>query len=260
VLKGARFLVVQDISLTATAGLADVLLPAQACTEREGTFTSGERRVQRYYPAVPVTGEARPDFAITAQIARQMGYILEGTSSAIVFDFLVTTVKSFEGLDYARLAETIEQWPIVGRSDLYYGGTTYENKQGLGAQLTSAAGRGENYKLPAVKKIRTLRPKEGEVLAVPVTKLYDQGATVVPAELLSERIGEPRVVFNPATAEELGADTGELVNLSWDGSQAEVRVRTDEGIPTGVALIPRSFGVTVREPVLVSVKSARKVK
>jgi NADH-quinone oxidoreductase subunit G len=259
-LKASRFLVVQDISLTATAGLADVVLPAQAYTEREGTFTSGERRVQRYYPAVPVTGEARPDFAITSQIARQMGYILEGTSPAIVFDFLVTTIKSFEGLDYARLAEVTGQWPIVGRSDMYYGGTTYENKQGLGVQLTSAADRGESYKLPAVKRIKSLRPKEGEVLAVPVTKLYDQGTTVIPAELLSERIGEPHVVFHPATAKELAVDGGELVKLSWDGGQAEVRVRIDEGIPTGVALVPRSFGVSMREPVLVSVKSAKKVK
>ncbi len=99
-------------------------------------------------------------------------------------------MKSFEGLDYAKLAEVTEQWPIIGRGDVYYGGTSYENKQGLGAQLTSAAGRGETYKLPAAKKAKSLRPKEGEVLAVPVTKLYDQGATVVPAELLAERIGE----------------------------------------------------------------------
>ena len=259
-LKAAKFVVVQDISLTATAGLADVVLPAQAYTEREGTFTSGERRVQRFYPAVPITGEARPDFAITSQIARQMGYILEGTSSAIVFDFLTNTVKSFEGLDYAKLAEVTEQWPIVGRGDLYYGGTTYENTQGLGAQLTSAAGRGETYKLPAPKKAKFLRPKEGEVLAIPVTKLYDMGATVLPAELLAERIGEPSVTLNPATAEELGAAAGELVKISWNGTQAEVRVRIDDTIFTGVALVPRSFGLAVREPVAVSVKSAKKAR
>jgi NADH-quinone oxidoreductase subunit G len=259
-LKAAKFLVVQDISLTATAGLADVVLPAQAYTEREGTFTSGERRVQRFYPAVPVTGEARPDFAITSQVARQMGYILEGTSPAIVFDFLATDVKSFEGLNYAKLAEVTEQWPIIGRGDVNYGGTSYENKHGLGAQLTSAAGRGETYKLPAAKKAKSLRPKEGEVLAVPVTKLYDQGATVVPAELLAERIGEPSVTLNPATAEELGAVAGELVKISWNGTQSEVRVRTDESISTGVALVPRSFGLAVREPVAVSVKSMKKAR
>jgi NADH-quinone oxidoreductase subunit G len=259
-LKAAKFVAVQDISLTATAGLADVVLPAQAYTERDGTFTSGERRVQRFHTAVPVTGEARPDFVITSQIARQMGYILEGTSPAIVFDFLATDVKSFEGLNYAKLAEVTEQWPIVGRGDMYYGGTTYENKQGLGAQLTNAAGRGETYKLPAAKKAKSLRPKEGEVLAVPVTKLYDMGATVLPAALLAERIGEPSVTLNPATAEELGAAAGELVKISWNGSQAEVRVRTDDTILTGVALVPRSFGLAVREPVVVSVKSMKKAR
>jgi NADH-quinone oxidoreductase subunit G len=259
-LKSAKFVAVQDISLTATAGLADVVLPAQAYTEREGTFTSGERRAQRFYPAIPATGEARPDFVITSQIARQMGYILEGTAPSIVFDFLATDVKSFEGLNYTKLAEVTEQWPIIGRGDVNYGGTSYENKHGLGAQLTSAAGRGETYKLPAAKKAKSLRPKEGEVLAVPVTKLYDQGATVVPAELLAERIGEASVTLNPATAEELGAEAGELVKLSWNGTQSEVRVRTDESISTGVALVPRSFGLAMHEPVAVSVKSAKKVK
>jgi len=189
-----------------------------------------------------------------------MGYILEGTSPSIVFDFLAATVKSFDGLDYAKLAEVTEQWPIVGRGDLYYGGTTYENTQGLGAQLTSAAGRGETYKLPAAKKAKSLRPKEGEVLAVPVTKLYDQGATVVPAELLSERIGEATVTLNPATARELGAEAGELVKLAFNGTQAEVRVRTDEAVSTGVALVPRSFGLAVREPVAASVKSTKKAR
>jgi NADH-quinone oxidoreductase subunit G len=251
---------VQDIALTATAGLADVVLPAQAYTEREGTFTSGDRRVQRFYPAVPVTGEARPDFVITAQIARGMSYILEGESPSIVFDYLATDVKSFDGLNYAKLAEVTEQWPLVGRKEVNYGGTCYDNKHGLGAQLTSASARGETFKLPAAKKSKSLRPKEGELLAVPVTRLYDQGATVVPAALLAERIGEASVTLNPATAEELGAAAGELVKLSWNGSQAEVRVRTDESISTGVALIPRSFGLTVREPVVVSLQSAKKVK
>lgn len=259
-LKGAKFVVVQDISLTATAGLADVVLPAQAYVEREGTYTSGERRVQRFHPAVPVTGESRPDFVVTSQVARGMGYILEGASASIAFDYLALDVKSFEGLNYAKLAEAPDQWPIVGRSDITFGGTCYDNKSGLGAQLTSAAARGETFKLPAVKKTKSLRPKEGELLAVPVTKLYDQGNTVLPAALLAQRIGEPTVTLNPATAKALDAQAGELVELSWSGSRAEVRVRTDESIATGVALVPRSFGLTVRVPVVVTLKSAGKVK
>ena len=58
----------QDILETATTEIADVVLPAQALSEREGTFTSGERRVQRFYAAVPVKGDSRPDFAITSRL------------------------------------------------------------------------------------------------------------------------------------------------------------------------------------------------
>ncbi len=90
-LKSGRrkpFMVVQDLFETETARLADVVLPAQAYTEREGTFTSGERRVQRFYPAVPALEGTRPDFAITSQVARQMGVILEGTSASVVFEIM----------------------------------------------------------------------------------------------------------------------------------------------------------------------------
>ena len=61
-LEGAQFVVVQDVMETATTEIADVVFPAQAFTEREGTFTSGERRVQRFYPAVPPTGESQGGF------------------------------------------------------------------------------------------------------------------------------------------------------------------------------------------------------
>jgi len=68
------------------------------------------------------------------------------------------------------------------------------------------------------------------------------------------------VTLNPATARELGAEAGELVKLAFNGTQAEVRVRTDEAVSTGVALVPRSFGLAVREPVAASVKSTKKAR
>ena len=77
-LKGATTVIVQELFLTETAKLADVVLPAQAYTERDGSFTSGERRAQRFYPAVPPQAQARPDFAITAQIAAELGLDVEG--------------------------------------------------------------------------------------------------------------------------------------------------------------------------------------
>ena len=252
-LKGADFVVVQDLFQTTTAKLANVVLPAQAYSERDGTFTSGERRVQRFYPAVPPMAETKADYAITAEVAMGAGIELEGSSPVLVFEKLAVEVKDFQGLSYAKLAEVTEQWPIVGRGDLYYGGTTYENTQGLGVQLVSAAERGETVSIPEVGKDAGLRPKEDELLAVPVTKLYDRGATVAPAELLKERIGETFIALHPDAAERMGVEAGKTVKVSFDGLKGEAVVKIDETISAGVALIPRSMGLAIREPVAIKV-------
>ncbi|HUG34629.1 MAG TPA: molybdopterin-dependent oxidoreductase, partial [Anaerolineales bacterium] len=253
-LAEAKFVAVQDVMETATTEIADVVFPAQAFTEREGTLTSGERRVQRFYPAVPVTGDAKPDFAITSQIAREMGVILEGTSVSVVFDLLAETVKAFEGLDYGKLAEVKEQFPIVGRGDLYYGGTTYENKDGLGVHLSAAATRGERLSIPRVQKEAVPHPREKELLAVPVNKLYDRGTTVMSSELLHERIGEASVSLHPDAASRLGLRAGQTVNVSFNGTSGQAVVRLDASIAEEVALVPRSMGIAIREPVLIRVK------
>jgi NADH-quinone oxidoreductase subunit G len=253
-LEEAKFIAVQDVMETGTTEIADVVLPAQAFTEREGTFTSGERRVQRFYPAVPVTGEAKPDFAITAQIARHMGVILEGTSVSVVFNLLVETVQSFEGLDYAKLAQVKEQFPMVGRGDLYYGGTTYENRHGMGVHLSAAVTRGERVSIPRVQREAVPAPKEKELLAVPVNKLYHRGTTVMPAELLHERIGEATVSLHPQAAARLGVRAGQTVNVSFNGTSGQAVVRLDESISEEIALVPRSMGIPIREPVLAKVK------
>jgi NADH-quinone oxidoreductase subunit G len=256
-LEGAEFVVVQDVMETTTTEIADVVLPAQAFTEREGTLTSSERRVQRFYAAVPPTGDSKPDFAITSQIARHMGIILEGSVVSAVFDILADSVKSFEGLNYARLAEVKPQWPIVGRGDLYYGGTTYENTMGMGAHLTAAAERDETVSIPRVHALREAapRPKDKELLAVPVTKLYDRGTTVMmSANLLRDRIGGPVITLHPEAAKNLGVEAGQLVNVSFNGVSGEAVVKFDDTISVGVALVPRSMGLAIRGPVPATVK------
>ena len=232
-LNSAKFVAVQDLFETETAKLADVVFAAQAYTEREGTFTSGERRVQRFYAAVPALGETKPDYAITSQVAKQMGVILEGTSASVVFDIMSADMPIFAGMTYARLTEVREQWPIVGRGDMYYGGTTYENKQGLGVQLSNAASRGEKVTLPRVQKVTALRPKENKLLAVPVTKLYDRGVTVASAELLDQRIGEKFIALHPSTAKDFEIEVNETVKLSLDGVSEDVVVKLDDTISTG---------------------------
>jgi NADH-quinone oxidoreductase subunit G len=257
-LQAATFVVVQDVMETATTELADIVLPARSFTEREGTLTSGERRVQRFYSAVPPTGESKPDFSITAQVAAHMGLELERESVSAVFQLLSNSVKSFTGLTYAKISEVKPQWPIVGRGDMYYGGTTYENTMGMGAHLTSAAERGETLSIPKVQRARAepgrseaaLRPQENQLLAVPVNKLYDRGTTVmVSADLLRDRIGEPSIVLHPDSAKGLGVEAGQMVNISFDGVSGDAVVKLDEKVAVGVALVPRSMGLAIREPI-----------
>ena len=254
-LESAEFVLVQDVIETATTEIADVVLPARAFIEREGTLTSGERRVQRFYSAVPPVGESKADFSITSQLARHMGIVLEGTSVSALFEILADSVKSFEGLTYAKVSEVKPQWPIVGRGDMYYGGTTYENTMGMGAHLTAAAGRGEKVSITRVQKEAPPRPKEKELLAVPVNKLYDRGTTVMmSADLLRDRIGGPVIALHPEAARNLGVEAGQLVNVSFNGMSGDAVVKFDDTISVGVALVPRSMGIAIREPIPAKVR------
>ncbi len=260
-LKGARAVIVQELFLTETAKLADVVLPAQAYIERDGSFTSGARRVQRFYPAVPPRGQAQPDFVIAAQLGAGLGLEIEGRSASHVMDRLSASVKTFSGVSYLALAEVADQWPIVGRGDLYYGGTTYENKQGLGVQLTPASGpspvgTGARKGRGGKGEGTSLRPDEDQWLAVPVTRLYDRGITVVNSDLLRQHIGVSSVIMNPEAARSLGLQLGDL--LQFNGM--ETRIVLDETVPSRVVLVPRSMGLPVEMPVVANLKKSSRTR
>jgi NADH-quinone oxidoreductase subunit G len=239
--------IVQDLFLTKTAQLADVVLPAQAPTEREGTFTSGERRVQRFYPVARPKGEAKADFDIAAQLGERLGLKLKGRFPSQVFPQIGAEVNGYRGLSYQKLSEVIDQWPIIGRGDLYYGGTGYENKQGLGVQLAPIGGQ-----IPT--SIKTPVMPGGKLIAVPVTKLYDHGTMVIPTDLLHPRLVAPFIALNPADADAQKATDGMTVNLSLDGSFAPAVVVVDENVPAGFALVPRSCGIGINKPTEIEIK------
>lgn len=256
-LEKAPFVVVQELFLTETARLADVVFPAQAFTERDGSYTNGERRVQRFYPAVPVSGLTSPDFAITARVGEALGLELEGSSPLLAFERLAASISDYKELSYVKLSEVSEQWPIVGRGDMYYGGTTYENSQGLGVQLGSAAERGAG--LTAGKVTKTSAPTADGLLAVPITRLYDRGQLVLPSELLASRIPQPHVLLNPADAEQLKIGNGQAIQLllgAAGAATAPVIARLDEQAPPGIVLAPRSMGLPVWGPTPVKLRQA----
>jgi NADH-quinone oxidoreductase subunit G len=253
-LQSAGFLVVQELFLTETARLADVVLPAQPFTEREGTITNGERRVQRFYPAIPARPDTLPDFAITARIAQRLGIDMEGRIAMRVMERIAGKVSDYAGVTYHKLAEVSEQWPIIARADLYYGGTSYENSQGLGVQLQPAAQRGEPVSLGWLQPAALTSHPEPSLVAVPVTRLYDRGPTVWPSSLLHPRIPEPYVSLNPNTAASLGIQDSEFVHLQVNENNFELLARIDDTVPEGIALVPRSMGVPLFAPTPVEIK------
>ncbi len=253
--EGAEFLVVQEIFLTETAQKADVVLPATAATEREGTFTTGERRVQRFYPAARSKGESRPDFQIATQIGERLDLDIEGRYASLVMTHIANAVPDYAGITYQMLGEVVEQWPIVGREDLYYGGTSYENNQGLGMQLVLASQRGEVIPKGEIKIVPEGKPENG-LLAVPITRLYDKGRMLRPSKVLYPRIPEPYVVLNPEDAGRLKATSGMTVQVNLNGTTANVLIHLDENAPAGYMLLPRSMGIPIYGPVPVEIQVA----
>ncbi len=249
-----RLTIVQDVLKTETARLADVILPAQAQTEREGTFTSGERRLQRFYPATTPKGQSLPDFEIAARIGARLGIALKGRFPSIVFQQLANEVPGYAGLSYQALARVEAQWPVVGRSGLYYGGTGYDNKQGLGVQLPQTS-------LPAFQLTngKLEERQNGSLVAVPVTTLYDRGTTVMASAVLHPRIPQPFIVMHPRDAEAQKAAEGMTVNVSVNGASVEMVVEIDETIPAGFVLTPRSMGLALAGPAAVEIKIAEAI-
>ncbi len=117
-LEGLEFLVVQDIFLTKTAEIADVVLPAAASwAESEGTVTNSERRVQRVRKALEPPGEARDDLAIIFELARRMGHDWGEPEAERVWNEVRSLSPVHAGMSYRRLeAEGGLQWPCYDES------------------------------------------------------------------------------------------------------------------------------------------------
>jgi formate dehydrogenase major subunit len=117
-LRGLEFMVVQDLFYTATAELADVVLPAAAgWCETEGTVTSSERRVQRVRRAVPPPAGVRDDLEIVYELARRMGHEWGEAKAECIWDEVRSLSPMHRGMSYRRLEEHGGmQWPCPDES------------------------------------------------------------------------------------------------------------------------------------------------
>jgi len=249
--KGA-FLVVQELFPTATTQRADVVFPACSFVERDGTFTSGERVVQRFLPAMGVQGDCLPDWQISARLGQMLDLDLEAHSPAAIMRKIAEQNPHYAGVDYRSLTAFDVQWPHVGDDDLYFGGTAFKNTQGLGIRIAPASERDE---LNLVQWIAPPQPLEGDGLRlVPIVRLYDQGTTVLPSEMLANRLASKALWVHPDDAEQLAVGQGDEVEVRWDEQNIRLQAELSDAVPQGAVLVPRSVGIPLQTPVMVSIK------
>ncbi|MDD1722120.1 MAG: formate dehydrogenase subunit alpha, partial [Methanothrix sp.] len=110
-LKGLEFLLVSDIFPTETTALADVVLPAACFAEKDGTFTSTERRVQQVRKAVDPPGDARAEWEWICDLSRRLGQEADYASPASIMAEIASLTPSYGGIDYQRLGPEGLQWP-----------------------------------------------------------------------------------------------------------------------------------------------------
>jgi formate dehydrogenase major subunit len=114
-------IIVQELFMSSTAEAADVVLPASSYLEKNGTFTNGERRVQKVNKAVENVGKSKSDGQIIVDLMNRMGYKQKGYDAALILDEISTVVPFFEGIKWDRLGENGLQWPV--------------NKEGIGTKI-----------------------------------------------------------------------------------------------------------------------------
>lgn len=115
-LESVDFLVLQDIFLTETAQLADVVLPAVSFAEKDGTYTNTERRVQRVRKALDGPGEARDDWKIICALSERLGYAMGYDHPSDIMDEIAEVSPIYGGMHYYRLDPVGLQWPCADSS------------------------------------------------------------------------------------------------------------------------------------------------
>jgi len=113
-LETLDFLVVQDIFLTETAELADVVLPSTSFAEKEGTFTNTERKIQRVRKGIEPVGETREDWRIISELSGRMGYTMDYENARTIMEEIAEVTPSYCGINYDRLKTEGLHWPCTG--------------------------------------------------------------------------------------------------------------------------------------------------
>jgi len=225
-LSSLEFLVVQDLFLTETAKLADVVLPASSFAEKDGTFTNTERRIQRVRKAIPPVGNSRPDWEIIIDLSRRMGYQMNYRHPEDIMAEIAALSPIYAGVSYARIDAAGLQWPVLDSS---HPGTPFLHAGGRFS-------RGTGCFVPTKYQPPAEAPDAKYPLLLTTGRiLYHYNASTHPycAALTGHRPDE-RIMINPDDAAPLGIKEGDQVSVLSRRGAVISRAWVTDIVPPGV--------------------------
>ncbi|MEW6386065.1 MAG: formate dehydrogenase subunit alpha [Thermodesulfobacteriota bacterium] len=232
-LKKLEVLIVQDIFLSETARLAQVVLPGASFAEKSGTFTNTERRVLLVRQAIPPVGGARPDWQIIQDLAARLGYPMNYAGPEEIFEEIRTLTPSYAGMTYERLKAQGLQWPCPTPE---HPGTPYLHKD----RFTRGKGlfQAIDYKPPA-----EVEDKEYPMLLSTGRSFahFHSGTMTRVSPTLHHEVKTGYVEINPEDAERLGVEDGEPVQVSSRRGNIRIPAKISQRVNRGVVFIPFHF-------------------
>ncbi len=210
-------LIVQDIFLTETARLADVVLPSACFAEKDGTFSNTERRVQRVRKAVPAPGQARTDWEIIAGISAKMGYPMAYASAEEIMEEIRQVTPSYAGITYQRLEKEGIQWPCPNTD---HPGTRFLHRDRF------SRGRGLFHAIEYVPPAELPDAEYPLLLSTGrVLYHYHTGTMTRLGKGTTERCPESLAEIHPADAEKMGIADGQIVRLTSRRGTVQAKAR-----------------------------------
>jgi formate dehydrogenase alpha subunit len=232
-LKKLDFLIVQDIFMTETAQLADVVLPSASFAEKDGTFTNTERRVQRIRKVVNPPGEARPDWKIIAGISTQMGYSMNYSSAKEIFEEMAGVTPSYAGITYKRIEKEGIQWPCPTPE---HNGTKFLHKDKF------SRGRGLFHAIEYIPPAEVTDKEYPFILSTGRVLYHYHTGTMTRRSLgTSELCPESLVELNPADAAKFGISDGQMVKVTSRRGSVKAKTRVTEKSPQGTIFMNFHF-------------------
>ncbi|MDA3832678.1 MAG: formate dehydrogenase subunit alpha, partial [Spirochaetales bacterium] len=202
-LKKLDFLVVQDIFMTETAKIANVVLPAASFAEKEGTFTNTERRVQRVRQGLDPLGDSSPDWKIICNLSEKMGMPMNYDTPEEIMEEIACLVPIYGGIHYESLNKTSLQWPCPNWE---HPGTQYLHKDSF------ARGKGLFQSVESI--LSDELPNEEYPFLLSTGRVlyhYNSGTMTRKVEGLNSIFPEVITEIHPLDAENKGITDGSMI-------------------------------------------------